>query len=96
VDGLDPAVMPATGTPVPGGLFWQDAMLLLERIARGRRVVGADVVELAPIRGLHHADFTAALLAHRLMGLMGEGTPNIQRTSTEDLRRLRASGTLKP
>jgi agmatinase len=78
VDGLDPAVMPATGTPVPGGLFWQDAMLLLERIATGRRVVGADVVELAPIRGLHHADFAAALLAHRLMGLMGEGTPNIQ------------------
>jgi agmatinase len=96
VDGFDPAVMPATGTPVPGGLFWQEAMLLLERIAAGRRVVGADVVELAPIRGLHHADFTAALLAHRLMGLMGEGTPNIQRTSTEDLRRLRASGTLKP
>ncbi|MBM4163239.1 MAG: agmatinase [Lentisphaerae bacterium] len=74
VDGLDPAVMPATGTPVPGGLFWQEAMLLLDRIAAGRRVVGADVVELAPIRGLHHADFTAALLAHRLMGLMGEGT----------------------
>ncbi len=73
VDGFDPAVMPATGTPVPGGLFWQDAMLLLERIATGRRVVGADVVELAPIRGLHHADFAAALLAHRLMGLMGEG-----------------------
>jgi agmatinase len=96
VDGLDPAVMPATGTPVPGGLFWQDAMLLLERIAAGRRVIGADVVELAPIRGLHHADFTAALLAHRLMGLMGQGTPNIQRNSTEDLRRLRASGTLKP
>ncbi len=69
VDGLDPAVMPATGTPVPGGLFWQAAMLLLERITAGRRVVGADVVELAPIRGLHHADFTAALLAHRLMGL---------------------------
>jgi agmatinase len=74
VDGLDPAVMPATGTPVPGGLFWHDAMLLLDRIAAGRRVVGADVVELAPIPGLHHADFTAALLAHRLMGLMGMGT----------------------
>jgi len=75
VDGLDPAVMPATGTPVPGGLFWQDAMRLLDRIAAGRRVIGADVVELAPVRGLRHADFTAALLAHRLLGLMGEGRP---------------------
>ena len=70
VDGLDPALMPATGTPVPGGLFWHDAMALLDRIVVGRRVVGADVVELAPIHGLHHADFTAALLAHRLMGLI--------------------------
>lgn len=70
VDGFDPALMPATGTPVPGGLFWHDAMTLLARIVAGRRVIGADVVELAPIKGLHHADFTAALLAHRLMGLI--------------------------
>lgn len=74
VDGLDPSLMPATGTPVPGGLFWREAMTLLDRVAAGRRVVGADVVELAPIRGLHHADFTAALLAHRLLGLMDNAT----------------------
>lgn len=70
VDALDPAQMPATGTPVVGGLFWRQAMALLDRIAQGRTIVGADVVELAPIPGLHHADFTAAQLVHRLLALM--------------------------
>jgi len=70
VDGFDPAVMPATGTPVPGGLFWFDAIHLLDRLAAGRTVVGADVVELAPIKHLHHADFTAARLAQHLISLL--------------------------
>lgn len=70
VDGLDPAVMPATGTPVPGGLLWYSAIFLLREIAATREIVGADVVELAPIAGLHHADFTAAKLTQFLMGLM--------------------------
>lgn len=70
VDGLDPSQMPATGTPVAGGLFWHQAMRLLDRLTRGRRVVGADVVELAPVPGLTFADFTAAQLAHRLLSLM--------------------------
>ena len=68
VDGLDASLMPATGTPSPGGLFWHDALRLIERCCRGRRVVGMDVVELAPLPGLHHADFTAAKLTHALMG----------------------------
>ena len=68
VDGLDASLMPATGTPSPGGLFWHDALWLIERCCRGRRVVGMDVVELAPLPGLHHADFTAAKLTHALMG----------------------------
>lgn len=68
VDGLDSSLMPATGTPSPGGLFWHDALRLIERCCRGRRVVGMDVVELAPLPGLHHADFTAAKLVHALMG----------------------------
>ncbi|MDD5705873.1 MAG: arginase family protein, partial [Kiritimatiellae bacterium] len=70
VDGLDPSQMPATGTPVAGGLFWRQAEALLDRIAASRRIAGADVVELAPIPGLHFADFTAAQLAHRLLALM--------------------------
>ncbi len=70
LDGLDPSQMPATGTPVAGGLAWHQAMRLLDRVTRGRTVIGADVVELAPIPGLHHADFTAAQTAHRLLALM--------------------------
>lgn len=71
VDGLDAAVMPATGTPEPGGLpFFQSLDFVSEAIA-GRRVVGLDVVELAPQPGLHHADYTAAKLTYLLMGLCG-------------------------
>ena len=70
VDGLDPSQMPATGTPVAGGLFWHQAMRLLDRVTRGRRVVGADLVELAPSPALPFATFTAAQLAHRLLALM--------------------------
>lgn len=70
VDGLDAAVMPATGTPVPGGLSWYDALTLLERCVQGRKVVGMDVVELAPIAGLHFADYTAARLTYHMMGIV--------------------------
>ncbi|ADU61908.1 MAG: agmatinase [Pseudodesulfovibrio sp.] len=69
VDGLDPSVIRATGTPVPGGLGWHDALTLLERTVAGRHVIGADVVELAPAQGDHASDFAAALLAYCLMGL---------------------------
>ncbi len=69
VDGFDSSLMPATGTPSPGGLFWYQAMQILEVCLKGRRLIGFDVVELAPIEGLHHADFTAAKLVHMLMGL---------------------------
>lgn len=69
VDGLDSSLMPATGTPSPGGLGWFEALQVLERCISGRTVVGCDVVELAPIAGLHHADFTAAKLTHALMGM---------------------------
>lgn len=72
VDGLDPSVIPATGTPEPGGLTWQEVMRFLDLLAASRiRVIGADIVELAPAPGLHLADFTTAKLAHRIMiGLM--------------------------
>ena len=69
VDGFDASLMPATGTPSPGGLSWREAQFILERCVQGREVIGLDVVELAPIEGLHHADFTAAKLTHLLMGL---------------------------
>lgn len=71
VDGLDSSLMPATGTPSPGGLNWRESRYILERCVAGHEVIGLDVVELAPIAGLHHADFTAAKLVHLLMGLAG-------------------------
>ena len=69
VDGFDSSLMPATGTPSPGGLFWHEALQLLDACLKDRRLIGFDVVELAPIKGLHHADFTAAKLVHTLMGM---------------------------
>ena len=69
VDALDPAVMPGTGTPVPGGLFWYDALRLLEAATAGRRVAAFDVVELAPVPGNPIAAFTAARLTYAIMGL---------------------------
>lgn len=69
VDGLDPSLMPATGTPSPGGLSWKETQFILERCVRDHKIIGLDVVELAPIAGLHHADYTAARLTHLLMAL---------------------------
>lgn len=70
VDGLDPSVIRATGTPVPGGIGWHDAVFLLEKIISGRRVMGFDVVELAPVPGDHASDFAAARLVYTIMGLI--------------------------
>jgi len=69
VDGLDPAVIPATGTPVPGGLNWVEALEMLRTLTAGRRIVGFDVVELAPRPGDRVSDFAAARLVYALMGL---------------------------
>jgi len=68
LDVLDPAVMPSVGTPEPGGLDWSAIAGLLRRVARGRTVVGFDVVELAPIPGLIAPDFLAAKLTYRFLG----------------------------
>ncbi|MEW5963775.1 MAG: agmatinase [Pseudomonadota bacterium] len=74
VDGLDAAVMPATGTPMPGGLAFLDALAILRRAAEVGTIVGGDVVELAPIPGLHFCDFTAAQIAYKLMTYALSGT----------------------
>lgn len=66
VDGLDPSQMPATGTPVPGGLGFYQAIHLVKHALKGRRCVGLDVVELAP-NGDTAWDFTAAQITYRLM-----------------------------
>jgi agmatinase len=68
VDYFDPALMPATGTPEPGGLTWYPTMKLLRRVFTERNVVAADVVELAPIGGNAAPDFVAAKLVYKMVG----------------------------
>jgi len=74
VDGLDPSVLPATGTPVPGGLGWYQTLGLFESVARQRRIIGFDLLEFAPIRGFHAFDFAAAALVYKLMGIVQRAT----------------------
>ena len=76
VDGLDPAVIRATGTPVPGGPGWYDCLQVVERALSGRRVVGFDVVELAPQPADHASSFAAAQLVYNLMGLVQRNGSN--------------------
>ena len=60
--------MPSTGTPEPGGARWGPTLSFLERLFRVSRVVACDVVELAPVPGMHHADFTVARLIYKMIG----------------------------
>lgn len=69
VDGLDPSVTPATGTPVPGGLSWYYTLDLLRAVTRGRRLVGADLVEVAPRPHDVRTEYAAAQLIYSLLGL---------------------------
>ena len=67
VDGLDASLMPATGTPDPGGLFFDEAIDIVRTLAETGNVVGADVVELAPIPGYHAAEYTVAKLTYKML-----------------------------
>lgn len=74
LDGLDPGIMPAVGTPEPGGLDWWTTLRLLGRVAAAHRIIGADVMELAPIAGQSAPDFLAAKLTYHLIGLVAAPT----------------------
>jgi agmatinase len=65
VDGLDPSIVPATGTPEPDGLSWQEALAIVRTVAQAARIVGIDCVELAPHPGQHAADFAVAKLLYK-------------------------------
>jgi agmatinase len=67
VDGLDPSVIPATGTPEPGGLFWDEALDFIKTIAKQKKIVGFDVVELAPNENHPASNFTAAKLVYKIL-----------------------------
>lgn len=67
LDAFDPSQVPATGTPEPGGLDWYEVNTFIRRVARSRRIVGFDVVELLPMPGHHASDFFAAKLVYRVL-----------------------------
>ena len=67
VDGFDPAIMPATGTPEPGGLSWYEALTLLRRVIDRRHVVGCDIVELSPLGGNVAPNFLCAKLVYKIL-----------------------------
>ncbi len=70
LDVLDPAVMPATGTPEPGGIAWRDLIRLVREVSKRCRIRGFDCVELAPIPGMIAPDFLASKLVYRIMGYL--------------------------
>ena len=67
VDGFDASLMPATGTPEPGGLFWDETIKIIKIASRYSKIVGADINELAPIKGFPSYNFLAAKLAYKIL-----------------------------
>ena len=67
VDGLDSSIMPATGTPEPGGIFWDEALKIIKIACKNSRIVGADVNELAPIKGFNSYNFLVAKLVYKIL-----------------------------
>lgn len=72
IDVLDPSIMPATGTPEPGGIYWKDLLRIIRGVSKRCRVRGFDVVELSPIPGMVSPDFLTAKLVYRIMGYLTE------------------------
>ncbi len=67
VDGLDSSIMPATGTPEPGGLFWDETLNIIKIAAKNSNIVGADVNELAPIKNFNSYNFLVAKLVYKIL-----------------------------
>ena len=81
VDGFDPAIMPATGTPEPGGLSWYEALSLLRRVIERRTVVGCDLVELSPMGGNVAPNFLCAKLIYKILSYRFGREVNARRRS---------------
>ena len=67
VDGFDSSIMPATGTPEPGGIFWDEALEIIKIASKNSKIVGADVNELAPIKGFNSYNFLVAKLVYKIL-----------------------------
>ena len=67
VDGFDASIMPATGTPEPGGLLWEDVLPIIKKVCEISNIVGADINELAPIKNFDSYNFLVAKLAYKIL-----------------------------
>ena len=67
VDGLDASIMPATGTPEPGGLLWDETLKIIKIAAKNSNIVGSDINELSPIKGFNSYNFLVAKLAYKII-----------------------------
>ena len=76
VDGLDLSLMPATGTPEPGGLFWDDVIKIIKIVAQSCHIIGADVNELSPIKGFDSYNFLTAKLVYKILSYTFEYRKN--------------------
>ena len=72
VDGLDSSIMPATGTPEPGGLLWEGTLNIIKIAAKNSNIVGADINELSPIKGFNSYNFLVAKLAYKIISYIFE------------------------
>ena len=72
VDGFDASIMPATGTPEPGGLMWEDVLPIIKRVCKVSNIVGADINELAPIKNFNSYNFLVAKLAYKILSYVFE------------------------
>lgn len=82
VDVFDPSVIPAVGTPEPGGLLWHEVLDILRGVCRAKNVVGFDVMELSPIKGLTAPDFMAAKLIYKLIGYIASKATIVAKPSS--------------
>jgi len=67
VDGFDSSIMPATGTPEPGGLMWEDVIPIIKDVCKMSNIIGADINELAPIKNFNSYNFLVAKLAYKIL-----------------------------
>ena len=67
VDGFDSSIMPATGTPEPGGMLWEDVLPIIKKVCQISNIVGADINELAPIKNFDSYNFLVAKLAYKII-----------------------------
>ena len=67
VDSFDSSIMPATGTPEPGGLFWNEVLKIIRKVCQISNVVGADINELSPIKKFDSYNFLVAKLAYKIL-----------------------------